>query len=194
MVGCKPHVSLAKFQLGYSVLFRSDILVLCIILVGCDDDRTFSDTSNVYVAALSALAPAVNHYTIQAEKVKLGTGDFVPDAELIGEYGSFSFGDSNSLFTEGNFLGLDVTLLSQKDLDELSSDDCEIFWRNFRSTHKQSSGYFRLSAVGFNKTGTEAIFYVSGHGGCLAGSGSLVLMKRDGDRWVVAVHRELWVS
>ncbi len=181
-------------QLGDSVLFRFTTFVLCILLIGCDNDRTVSDASSVYVSALSTLAPAVSHFTIQAEKVKLGAGDLVPDLELIGEYGSFSFADSNSLFTEGNFLGLDVTLLSQRDIDELSSDDCETFWRNFRSTHKQSSGYFRLSAVGFNKTGTEAIFYVAGHGGCLAGRGGLVLMKREGDRWVVAVNKELWVS
>ncbi len=176
------------------MLFRALTLAACLFLLGCENNRTHLDVSEVYATALSELAPAITHYTVAAEKVDFGTDEFAPDMEKINEYGIFRFPDTESMFTVDDFPGLSVTLLYDKDFDELDSDDCETFWKNFRSKHKQSTGFLRLSRVGFTESGTEAIFYVAGQGGCLAGKGTLVLMKREGESWVVALEHLLWVS
>jgi len=176
------------------MFLRAITLFACILILGCDTNRDHVSESGVYVSALQELAPAVSHFTIAAEKVVFGIGDLAPNAEQIGEFGSFSFPDSDSLFTEDDFPGLGVTLLYDTDFDDLNAGDCESFWKNFRSKYGQSTGYFRFSSVGFDDNGTKAIFYLAGHGGCLAGQGAIVIMILDDDRWVVVEKKELWVS
>ena len=128
-------------------------LIVCVLLSGCQESDPRSDASHIYTSALLELIPEVGHYTIQAEKVRLGAGDFMPDLEEINEYGAFSFADSNSLFTEGDFPDFEVTLLFTSDIDELSSGDCRDFWINFPSKYTPSTGFIRLSDVGFDQIG-----------------------------------------
>ena len=94
------------------------------------------------------------------------------DLERVRELGEFNFRELEGRLTKRDFPGLEITLLDGRDLAKLDSDDCETFWRNFREKYTPNTGYIRVSDVGFSESGTEAVFYMSGHGGCLAGSGS----------------------
>ena len=178
----------------YTVFLRTVTFFFCLFLLGCEHDRTRIEVKDVYASALLELAPALDHYTIVAEKVEFGADDLAPDMQQVNEHGVFSFSDANGLLTVDDFAGLSVTLLSDRDFDELDSDDCETFWEDFRAKHTESMGFLRVSDVGFDESGNKAIFYLEGREGCLAGQGSLVIMSREDDRWVVVEKRELWVS
>lgn len=173
---------------------RAVALLICLISLGCEHDRTSKDVHEVYASAMADLAPAVNHFNVAADKVEFGADNLGPNMQQVGEHGIFEFPDSSGLLTSDDFASLSVTLLYERDFDEITSDDCEIFWKNFRAKYGASSGFFRVSEVGFNDTGDKAIFYLEGRGGCLAGRGALVVMGREGDRWVVVQNRELWVG
>ena len=178
----------------YTVFLRAVTIIFCLFLVGCEHDRTRFEVKDIYASALSELAPALDHYTIVAKKVEFGADDLAPDMQQVNEHGAFSFSDSNGLLTADILAGLSVTLLSDSDFDELDSDDCETFWGDFRAKHTESTGFLRVSDVGFDESGNKAIFYLEGRGGCLSGQGSLVIMSREDDRWVVVEKLELWVS
>lgn len=173
---------------------RAVILSVCVLFLACGANGDPASESEIYVSAIKDLAPAVNHFNIAAEKVIVGVGELAPTADQIDELGTFVFPDSGSLFATEDFPGLAVTLLHDSDFGDLNSGDCESFWRNYRSRYEQSTGYFRLSSVGFDSSGTKAILYIAGHGGCLSGQGALVVMVLEDDRWVVAEKKQLWVS
>ena len=179
---------------------RVALLFILTVTFSCGSERPYPDAGPIYVAALSELAPAVTHYTIQVEKIarveRIEPGESMEslDLSVIRDYGTFVFPDLEGRLTERDFPGLKPTLIDGDDLARLDSPDCEAFWRNFRIKYAPSTGYIRLSEIGFNEARTEAVFYLSGTGGCLAGSGTLVLMKRVNDRWVVAGRREVWVA
>ena len=176
------------------MILRLAVFGLCLSLLGCSDGNPLPDSGLIYASAFSDLAPAVSHFTIHAEKVGVGPGHEALDMELVREYGEFKFSELGGRLTETDFPGHQITLLDDRDLAEIDTGDCETFWRNFSEKYTRSTGYFRVSEVGFNESGTEAIFYLSGHGGCLAGSGNLILMKLVNNRWIVAGQREIWVA
>jgi hypothetical protein len=54
-------------------------------------------------------------------------------------------------------------------------------------------GFIRLSGVGFNRSHTQAVFYIDHFCG-LCGSGDYVLMEKVKGRWIVRNMRSLWIS
>lgn len=176
------------------VSFLLPMLAACLLIPACNYSSTQLDEREIYATALSELAPAITHFAIAAEKIDLVTDEFAPDMAEINEHGSFNFHDTKRPFTADDFPGLTVTLLASRDIGEVDSGGCEAFWKGFREKHKQSSGFLRLSGIGFSESGTEAIFYVVGQGGCLIGKGTLVLMRRESGSWVVALEQVLWVA
>jgi len=174
--------------------FRFAILVTSLLIFGCDNRPTSPDARQVYASALPTVASGIEHFTIEAKKVQLGTGNQVPSKEKIDEFGRFSFSGSSSHFTKSDFPNLDVTLMSDADLEEIASSDCEAYWSNFRAKSQESTGLLRISEVGFSESGAEAVFYVEGGSGCTAGRGVLVFMRLEAGQWVVANLHELWVS
>lgn len=181
-------------QSGKSMLLRFSVLGLCLILFSCSNNNAHSESGLVYASAFSELAPDMDHFTIHAQKVGTDSGLQSLDLERVRELGEFDFRDLDGRLTEKDFPGLEITLLDGQDLADLDSGDCETFWSNFREKYTPDTGYIRVSEIGFSESGSEAIFYLSGHGGCLAGRGELILMKLVDDRWIVAGKRSIWVS
>ncbi len=70
----------------------------------------------------------------------------------------------------------------------------EIFWQLFYERFPKTAGFASLSAIGYGNAGSEAIVYVQHSCGGLCGNGSMVRLKRQGDRWRVVSIQELWVS
>lgn len=173
---------------------RFATLVTSLLIVGCSSNPTPPDARQVYASALPTVASGIGHFTIEAKKVQLGVGNQVPSKEKVDEFGRFSFSGSSSHFIKSDFPDLDVTLMSDADLEEITSSDCEAFWSNFRAKSQESTGLLRISEVGFSENGAEAIFYVEGGSGCTTGRGVLVFMRLEAGQWVVANVHELWVS
>lgn len=68
-------------------------------------------------------------------------------------------------------------------------------WEGFRTAFPDASGVYGFSLVGFNSTLNEALVWVTYSCGPLCGSGSLMLLERDGDGdWGVVKRQGLWIS
>jgi hypothetical protein len=67
-------------------------------------------------------------------------------------------------------------------------------WKDFYKRYPKSSGYWSISPVGYSTNGTEALVYVGHHCGGLCGTGHLVLLAKENDRWVVKNRVMLWIS
>lgn len=52
-------------------------------------------------------------------------------------------------------------------------------WPDFYKKYPKSSGFWSLSAIGYNTEGTEALLYVGHHCGGLCGTGHLVLLAKE---------------
>jgi hypothetical protein len=68
------------------------------------------------------------------------------------------------------------------------------YWPEFESMFPKACSLFRVSRIGYNKSRTEALFYVEGRRGEHSGAGSLVLLRKDGNGWQVIHAGFHWVS
>jgi len=85
-------------------------------------------------------------------------------------------------------------LLSSEEKDKFFKKKGPGGWGNFYKKYPKSSGYWSLSPVGYNAQGTEALVYVGHHCGGLCGTGHLVLLAKENERWVVKNRVMLWIS
>lgn len=81
----------------------------------------------------------------------------------------------------------------------VSTEDLEkIFrrgdWPAFSREYPKSFGFWRLSPVGYNTRGTEALVVVEHNCGGLCGGGELILLKKDDGRWIVKDRVTLWTA
>lgn len=67
-------------------------------------------------------------------------------------------------------------------------------WKDFCKGYPKSSGYWSFSPVGYDTKGSEALVYVGHHCGGLCGTGHLVLLAKENDRWIVKNRLMLWIS
>jgi hypothetical protein len=68
------------------------------------------------------------------------------------------------------------------------------YWDQFYRRFPGSSGWYELSAIGFNRGPTEALLFVQRHCGELCGSGSFVLLRKTVTGWRVFAVELDWVS
>lgn len=94
---------------------------------------------------------------------------------------------------------LPVVLLRGSELDSFFAVDHNEKpdgWDRFYAKYPKSPGIITISRVGFNSRGDLAMFYIGSQRHWLAGSGSIHVMRRQGNQWVeepVSIGR-LWVS
>lgn len=86
-----------------------------------------------------------------------------------------------------------VRLVGRREVPS-GTGDLEAEWRAFNARHPGSSGFFQVSAVGYDRGGTRAVLYVGRSCGTLCGTGSIVTLARAGNRWRIVESRILWVS
>jgi hypothetical protein len=67
-------------------------------------------------------------------------------------------------------------------------------WPAFSKEYPKSFGFLRLSPVGYNTRGTEALVYVEQNCGGLCGGGVLIVLKKEDGRWIVKDQTILWNS
>jgi hypothetical protein len=67
-------------------------------------------------------------------------------------------------------------------------------WGHFYEKYPNSTGFLRLSRVGFNSDGNEAAFYISKYCDGLCGGGYFVIMEKLNSNWKVVQEVEVWVS
>jgi hypothetical protein len=90
--------------------------------------------------------------------------------------------------------GIDVTRVSDAELQSLPGRDAEAYWTAFRAKYPDAIGSVTLSRPGLSADGSRAILEVTHTCGSLCGEGMLILLRRDGERWRVVSKRTTWVS
>lgn len=172
---------------------RIAVILLFSTLVGCGGGHAPSDTLEIYSATFSAVAPETTNPVVVREKVRFGDPP-APGVEELSELGRFTFNDPHGSFLPSDLPWTDVILISEQELQKLNSGSCEEFWEIFRSTYPREAGLFKMSDIGFSEDGSKAILYIQGQGGCTIGQGSLVVLIKDADEWVVDSATIIWVS
>jgi len=67
-------------------------------------------------------------------------------------------------------------------------------WEAYYKTYPKSVGRGIISRVGFNDERTEALLYFGIQSQGLAGSGHLILLRLQGDQWVMTAKHMIWIS
>jgi hypothetical protein len=91
-------------------------------------------------------------------------------------------------------LRVPVVLVTSESLRVLPGEDPEKYWSRFYQRFPHSDGSISLSAIGYNAKGDAAILMVEHGCGSLCGSGSIVVVRRDGGRWHLVSNTNLWMS
>lgn len=78
------------------------------------------------------------------------------------------------------------------ELDALAKDGG--FWQSFYRLFPSATGLIELSSVGFAPDLREALAYCGRTSESLSGSGYLVLLRHDDDRWQTVVWKQVWQS
>ena len=93
---------------------------------------------------------------------------------------------------------LDATIsyrfISGEELKEIFEKGVASGWKTFYKKYPKSSGYWDFSPVGYSSNGTKALVYLGHHCGGLCGTGHLVLLAKENDRWRVKNRVMLWIS
>jgi hypothetical protein len=69
----------------------------------------------------------------------------------------------------------------------------DVFYRRF----PDSGGFYTISRVGIDSRGTVAIIYFGEQSGYLAGRGRMLVLRREGGKWILKINERIgpeWVS
>ena len=88
----------------------------------------------------------------------------------------------------------DITFYTDKDDMAIVLDRREPYEDRFEQRFPGADRLLSVSNIGFNTDYTEAIVYFSYYCGSLCAEGSVIVLKRTRDRWVVDHKSVLWVS
>lgn len=79
--------------------------------------------------------------------------------------------------------------------DDLGTlDDLDNRWENFGKAYPNSDGFYILSRVGFDKTHSGALVFISNYCGSLCGQGEYFILKKTGNNWKILMRRIVWIS
>lgn len=82
--------------------------------------------------------------------------------------------------------------INRADIERLSTQGA--FWQEFYRQHPSASGYIELSSLGWSGDRRQALGYCGRTSGSLSGSGFLVLLRYDDERWSAIRWRQVWQS
>ena len=97
-------------------------------------------------------------------------------------------------------LSVACTILDQEAFDEIFTRNDEHptdlwdNWDRFYEEYHDSQGIMRISRVGFDANGSQALVYVGNTQHDLVGAGYFVLLVRKADTWVVHSKELTWIS
>jgi hypothetical protein len=86
-------------------------------------------------------------------------------------------------------------LITDADMESLAGGR-ELFWMwaGFNKKYPDAAGLYGLSAVGFNRSHTQAFVYFWNTCGGDCGGGSYVLLEKHAGTWRIVERMGLWVS
>jgi hypothetical protein len=67
-------------------------------------------------------------------------------------------------------------------------------WGRYYEKYPNSTGFLRVSRVGFNSDANQAAFYISNHCGGLCGGGYFAIMEKVNSNWKVVQEMQVWIS
>ncbi len=67
-------------------------------------------------------------------------------------------------------------------------------WDDFYKRFPDTAGFVRISQPVLSKDREKGLLYVSHHCGGLCGSGTVLLLVRNGASWSVEKHEQIWIS
>lgn len=172
-------------------LSRVALIFLTVVSVSSCVERLPASTQ-VYQALFSSLGETERIFFIREEAARL------PSEELSGDlrelYSNFRFPEGVEAHKKTDFGSLDVRLVSEVEYSRLFVGGCERGWKSFHGKYPEAKSLIQISAVGFRPNRDEALVYVTGGSGCLAGSGYLILLQKKSGRWAVVKEFNLWVA
>jgi len=167
------------------------ILILCFI-IGCNSSK--NDSAAVYQAFFKDVDSGVKTLYIQDKPVLPFSAIYhlsEKEKEFIND---FKFTSLEAIHTSDSFGELNVHLIDNNKNEEMFSASCEEGWAKYYEQYPQAKSMIKISNVGFRNWGKEALFFIEVAAGCLAGSGSLVYLKIDDDKWELKELINLWTS
>jgi hypothetical protein len=91
-------------------------------------------------------------------------------------------------------LKIKYNFLGDNEWREFFKVDTHKGWDDFYKKYPGSSGFIRLSRVGFNTGRSEALVYIEHGCGATCGTGSYVLLTKGEEGWRVIKTVGLWIS
>lgn len=172
-------------------LSRIALILLIVVLVSSCKEQ-LPESTQVYQALFSSFGETDRTFFIREEIARPGSEEL--DGELRELYSSFRFPEGMEAHNKTDFGSLHVRLVSESEYSRLFVGGCERGWKNFHEKYPEARSLIQISAVGFRSNGEEALVYITGVSGCLAGSGYLMLLKKKSGRWAVVRELNLWVA
>lgn len=90
--------------------------------------------------------------------------------------------------------GLKYVLRPAGNLEKLVLDGSSDAWPKFYEQYPKSGGFIGFSRVGFSKYETDALVYVEYWCRSLCGEGTYVLLRKEGEAWIVQEANMVWIS
>jgi hypothetical protein len=113
------------------------------------------------------------------------------DEELISSL--ISENQQEDQLTNSFSLPVKYVLINEQNLNEILRKDGP-YWDAFYKRYPKSPGVISISKAGFNQRADQAIIYLSRSCGSLCGTGSIYILQKDGEDWVLQDRINLWVS
>jgi hypothetical protein len=166
------------------------IALIIVAVAGCADKRPVS--TEVYEALFTYVAKKDDVLFIREQPASLSNDEL--SAEVRELYSSFRFPEGVKAHSKTDFGSLQVRLISAEEYSRLFVSDCAQGWKNFHDKYPKAKSLIQISAVGFHPGRDQALIYITGGSGCLAGVGSLMLLQKKSGRWAVVREINLWVA
>ncbi len=172
-------------------LSRIAIFLLIVVSVSGCEERLPASTQ-VYQALFSSFGETERTFFIRQEAARLSSEEL--SGELRELYSSFRFPEGVVSHDKIDFGSLHVRFISEAEYSRLFVGGCERGWKKFHDEYPEAKSLIQISAVAFSSNIDEALVYITGGSGCLAGSGYLMLLKNTSGRWAVVQEFNLWVA
>jgi hypothetical protein len=182
---------------------RSFIIIICLVCLSAvfvlekmhiSEKKKKLEQYKVYSDVLVGMK-STNDYLVIRKSMTWGTGNQTDEqltnllksrfSERISDdvIQDFLKVNKKDVILENNFnKNIKIVLLSK---EEESTFEGSNFWSRFYSKYPKSGGLISLSRVGFNKDRTKALLQYVETSGDLSGSGYYILLKKQGNNWVI---------
>jgi hypothetical protein len=87
---------------------------------------------------------------------------------------------------------IDIIIADNRVFDTLNNNDTEGYL--YKELRKAKGMVLTFSNIGFNRSQSQALFYVDKHSGSLSSSGEFIILEKKDGIWVIVKTIEMWRS